>query len=214
MSERAAMASGIVAGAGLALLAPQLLWWLAPVWLPLSLAIPLATLASSDKAGAVFERLGLLRTPEETEPDSLIGRLHDFRALTRSDEAARFRDLALDPILFAAHVARLERAEPQAPSALEAQRIARLTERALRVGPAALTSAERQLLISSATSMRELHREAWRRWPVESWQMSRLDPQLPHVHIGTTQDLFESAERALTLTQSEPEPASTSRQSA
>jgi membrane glycosyltransferase len=198
MSERSAMASGIVAGAVLALLAPQLLWWLAPVWLPLSLAIPLAALASSDRAGAVFERVGLLRTPEETEPDSLIGRLRDFRALTRSDEAARFRDLALDPILLAAHVARLERAELEAPSALEAQRIARLTERALRVGPAALTSAERQLLMSSATSMRELHREAWRRWPVESWQMSRIDPQLPHVHIGTTQDLFASAERALT----------------
>jgi hypothetical protein len=27
--------------------------------------------------------------------------------------------------------------------------------------------------------MRWLHREAWRHWPVESWQLAREQPQLP-----------------------------------
>ena len=181
-SERAAMAFGIVAAGALALFTPRLLVWLAPVWLPLAAAIPLAALASSRRAGQVFARLGLLRTPEETEPDPLITRLHDLRVLTQSDQAARFRDLVLDPILLSSHVARLERA----PSAvLPEERAARLIERALRMGPAALSRAEREQLIGSAECMRTLHRDAWRRWPIESWQLSREQPQLP--------DHFESA---------------------
>jgi membrane glycosyltransferase len=180
VSERVAMASGIVAAAGLALVAPQLLLWLAPVWVPLALAIPLATMASSRGMGRMLGRLGLLRTPEETEPDPLITRLHDLRVLTQTDEAARFRDLVLDPILHTAHLARLARASV-APQPLDVARAARLTERALRVGPAALTAPERDCLMASAESLRTLHREAWRRWPVESWQMSREQPQLPRM---------------------------------
>jgi len=180
VSERVAMASGVVAALGLVLAAPELLLWLAPVWLPLALAIPLATLASSRGAGRLFGALGLLRTPEETEPDALITRLHDLRVLTKSDQAARFRDLVLDPILVAAHVARIERSA-QPATALELARAQRLTERALRVGPAALTRAEREHLMASVESMRTLHREAWRRWPVESWQMSREQPQVPQI---------------------------------
>jgi membrane glycosyltransferase len=178
-SERAAMASGVIAAAGLALAGPQLLLWLAPVWVPLALAIPLAATASSRGMGRMLGRLGLLRTPEETEPDPLITRLHDLRVITQTDEAARFRDLVLDPILHNAHLVRLTRAP--APQPLDVARAVRLTERALRVGPAALTAPERLCLMASAESMRTLHRDAWRRWPVESWQMSREQPQLPRV---------------------------------
>ena len=120
-----------------------------------------------------------------------------MRVLTKSDQAARFRDLVLDPILLSSHVARLERAA-QGTESLAQDRSARLIERALRMGPAALTSAEREHLMGSAECMRTLHRQAWRRWPVESWQLSREQLQLPHHG--------DRSERA--LTQSEPATAS------
>ena len=49
----------------------------------------------------------------------------------------------------------------------------------MRMGPAALSKEERALLSSDAESMRYLHREGWRCWPVESWQLGRDRPQLP-----------------------------------
>ena len=48
----------------------------------------------------------------------------------------------------------------------------RLRERAVRSGPAALSHHERARLAADADSMRWLHREAWRHWPVESWQLA------------------------------------------
>jgi len=200
MSERAATAMGVSAFAVLGVWAPDLLLWLAPVWIPLALSIPLAALASSRRAGLALGFLGLLRTPEEIEPDPLITRLHDFRVLTQSDEAARFRDLVLDPILLAAHQTRLARA-PEQSEQLSVERRARLTERALRVGPAALTRGERQALTASSDGMRTLHAQAWQRWPVESWQMSRAMPQLPQP--GEAYSLVDqSALRTLTQAQS------------
>src|SRR5690606_1303440 len=117
----------------------------------------------------------LFLTPPETSPDELLSRADELRAITGSDEAARFRDLVLDPVLLHAHVARLEgKVPPQDEDALQ-----RARQRALRVGPAALSEAERALLMASPDSMRQLHREAWRHWPVETWQLGRDLAQLP-----------------------------------
>lgn len=52
-------------------------------------------------------------------------------------------------------------------------------ERALRVGPASLTPEEQALVTRDAELMQRLHREAWQRWPVESWSQGRERPQLP-----------------------------------
>jgi membrane glycosyltransferase len=158
--------------------APALLPWLAPVWLPLLLAIPLAQLASSAAVGTWLARRGLLLVPSETEPDELVLRAAELRALTRADGAARFRDLVLDPVLLAAHLQRLERASG---TTADDDSLARLRERALRVGPAGLSADERDVLSAHAPSMRALHRDAWRRWPVESWQLAREQPHLPKI---------------------------------
>lgn len=168
---------GVGLVAGLACFTPHLVLYLAPLWLSWCLAIPLSLLVSSTRAGQFLRRMGLLSVPSETEPDELALRALDLRALTTTDEAARFRDLVLDPVLVNAHVARLE-AGGQASSA-DPQWLARLCERALRVGPAGLTALERRALSQDAESMRLLHREAWRKWPVESWRLSRERPQLP-----------------------------------
>jgi membrane glycosyltransferase len=171
---------GIGAAVWLSLAAPGLLLWVAPIWVPLALSIPIALVVSSDLAGGLFRWLGLLRVPSEVAPDELELRVHDLRSLTTSDDSARFRDLVLDPMLVATQLTRLEqqaKANPNAP----ASRIdlVRLRQRALRMGPAALSSEEREALANDAESLRFLHREAWRSWPVESWQLAREVPQLP-----------------------------------
>lgn len=155
--------------------APELLGWLAPIWGPWSLAIPIAALASSRRAGAVARRLGLMWVPAETAPDLLIGMTQEFRTLTAPDRAAGFRDLVLDPVLLSAHLSLIEGTLPLASP----EQIAELRLRALRTGPAALSERDRELLSSDPGAMRWLHREAWRHWPVESWQVARERPQVP-----------------------------------
>jgi membrane glycosyltransferase len=166
---------GAGSGAYLAYLGPSYALWLAPVWVPLLFAVPIALLASSARAGSMLGKLGLLAVPSETEPDELLLRAADLRSLTVGDGAARFRDLVLDPVLVAAHLARL----PAAAEAEPSEALLRLRQRAIRTGPAALSPAERDTLASDAPTMRWLHREAWRHWPVESWQLAREQPQLP-----------------------------------
>jgi membrane glycosyltransferase len=189
-SQRARRRSGVLAiaaaeapatllGAGLggwlASTSPELLAWLAPLWVPWLLAVPIAMLASSRHAGALAARLQLFAVPCESNPDEIALRANELRALTMGDQAARFRDLVLDPVLLSAHLARnADRPDPAAAALL-----ARLRERALRAGPAGLGVEERDRLAADADSMRWLHCHAWRSWPVESWQLGRDQPQLP-----------------------------------
>jgi len=58
---------------------------LAPMLLPLSLAVPFTVLTGHPRAGRAVARLGLLRTPEESRPP---------RALVRAGEHSGFIDLA------------------------------------------------------------------------------------------------------------------------
>jgi membrane glycosyltransferase len=166
-----------LAGVGSAALlwhaAPELLWWLSPLWVSWVLAIPLVMLASSELAGSAAKKLGLLVTPPESAPDELCTRADELRALTGSDEVARFRDLVRAPVLLHSHLARLGAA------CSEDDAVLRTRQRALRVGPAALSDEERALLMACPESMRALHREAWQHWPVETWQLGRDLRQLP-----------------------------------
>jgi membrane glycosyltransferase len=165
----------------LLLAAPELTLWLAPLWLPSLFAIPLSLLASTEYCGGALRRLGILSVPCETEPDELLLRAEDLRALTMGDACARFRDMVLDPVLNHAHVARLAAGEREGSARPEGEDVARerLIAKALRGGPTALASEEREALMRDAQAMARLHREAWQRWPVESFQLARLDPQLP-----------------------------------
>ena len=164
----------------LALFAPGLLWWLAPIWLPLALSIPLALLVSSVFAGQLLAKMGILTVPSESRPDELLLRANDLQAMTAADEAARFRDMVLDPLLMASQLKKLHASEARENvTNIARAELLRLQKRALRVGPAALSPEERRALAEDPESLRELHRAAWRYWPVESWQLAREVPQLP-----------------------------------
>jgi membrane glycosyltransferase len=48
--------------------APDFFWWLAPIWLGLIAAVPLSVWSSRTDLGLALKRVGLLLTPEETQP--------------------------------------------------------------------------------------------------------------------------------------------------
>jgi membrane glycosyltransferase len=172
---------GLGAAAALAVFAPHLLLWLAPIWAPLALAIPLVLLVSTSTVGELLQRTGVLAVPSEVEPDELLLRANELQALTKADEAARFRDLVLDPLLLTAQLKKLRAAQATHDNVTPIANpdLPRLMKRALRVGPAALSELERTALSQDEACLRTLHREAWRSWPVESWQLARDVPQLP-----------------------------------
>jgi membrane glycosyltransferase len=88
--------------------APELIWWLVPLLAGLVLAVPLTVLTTSRWLSVVSARLGLLWTPEETEPPSLLVRARELEASWRTvpgtSDAALHR-LAGDPALLALHLA-------------------------------------------------------------------------------------------------------------
>jgi membrane glycosyltransferase len=157
-----------------------LLLWFSPIWLPWLLSIPLDLALSSARLGGLSRRLGLLVVPSELEPEPLLTRIDELRVLTRSDASARFRDLVLDPVLVAAHLARLDGKRSSEPP----RKLASLRGRVLRQGPASLSPAEWRVLAEDRESMELLHRQAWRCWPVESWDIGRESQEEPPDTFG------------------------------
>ena len=155
------------------------------------MSIPIVLMVSSTKLGLLARRWGLLCVASETEPEPLLGRVEQLRALTRSDSSARYRDLVLDPVLIEAHLARLEpSARADSPKVLK-----QLRERALHEGPASLSAEEWRTLSEDADSMRRLHREAWQCWSVESWGEARERPLVPSDDETTDTTLGDPPER-------------------
>jgi membrane glycosyltransferase len=171
--------------------------WLAPVWVPWLLAVPIHWAVSSAGLGQLARRAGLLLISSETEPEPLLRRIDELRVLTRGDTSARFRDLVLDPVLLAAHVGNL--AEEPAPASRN--RLELLRTKALQEGPLSLTPADWRLLAADHESMAQLHREAWRHWPVESWDVGGEAPLLP----PETPDAPPSTQGSLTAMRSDRE---------
>lgn len=174
IGEWLTMLLGLATGGLLLLLRPSAALWLAPCWVPLACAGLIAALLSSPRIGSWTRRLGLFATPSDLGRHPVVERAEALTPLTQADESGRFRDLVLDPLLLAAHLDTL----PTQPEAVDPSLID-LRERALRMGPAALTQQERQRLAACQASMGWLHRHAWQRWPVESWDLHRDLPQAP-----------------------------------
>ncbi len=76
-----------------------LFWWMSPVILGLLLTVPLATVTSSGVLGRAARRLGLLVTPEERTPPSIISRSNELTAGANSPEGTYrlWRELLTDP---------------------------------------------------------------------------------------------------------------------
>jgi membrane glycosyltransferase len=115
-----------IAGVALALVAwaisPQMLAWLAPAVIGMALAAPLSKLVSSAAVGRRVQRLGLLRTPEETRVPAITraaeATLPIYReALARTPDLA---DVVGDGELMDRHLALTDRPQPRASGRFDA----------------------------------------------------------------------------------------------
>ena len=91
----------VLAGAALAL-EPATLLWLAPVGVPLLLAVPLAVLTSRAGLGQRVRSLGLLVTPEETRTPTVLREAanHAYRNARSRTINLHWRDAIDNPWLF------------------------------------------------------------------------------------------------------------------
>ena len=146
-------------------------------------SIPIVLLVSSSRLGEWFAQNRHLRDAQRDRiPDDLLLRAGELQRAHQGRRVGAFpRPGAWTRCCWPP---RSRSCETQADKQEHVASIAKLQlehmlKRALRVGPAALTDAERKALSADADMLRTLHREAWRHWPVESWQLARHVPQLP-----------------------------------
>ena len=121
-----------------------LFFWMSPVVVGLALAAPLAAFTAGRGAGRAFARIGLLATPEERVPPTVLVEARTLAPALAPPPMEGIARLLSDPALFAAHIAMLPPArahgEPFDPALLIA--VAKLGELDRAEDAACLTRAE------------------------------------------------------------------------
>ena len=137
------------------------------------LAIPLSVFTSRTSLGSRARSLGLFLTPEETFPPSELDTLRVRMAVLEKAMAAQppnasIAEAVLDPYVNAIHVSLLREKQlnPEYRDALAKLGVGRpevreLGEKLLGLGPEALTTEEKMLILSDAEVVPWLHRQAW-----------------------------------------------------
>jgi membrane glycosyltransferase len=148
-------------------MAPWLLWWLSPVWLPLLVAVPVAAALGSAQVGLRMRRAGLLLIPEERTPSPLLIRKQVLvadgtYALREWDERDGLALAIVDPRLNHLH-SQVQESTQDKPWHADRDLVARVE----RDGVAGLGRGERAALLRDPDAMRRLHRAAWSTWPRE-----------------------------------------------
>lgn len=143
---------------------PVLAPWMAPVLVGLLCSTFLSQLTSHENLGWKLRRLGLWCTPEETAPSAELRELEtgvrtSARLVSARLTGTGFLHAVLDPLANALHCA-LQRERPRQPAATY-RRLQMLEGKVLREGPAALTPAEKNFLLSDLGAMTRLHRAVW-----------------------------------------------------
>jgi membrane glycosyltransferase len=97
-------ALGLLLGASAWAVSPYLALWMLPVVLGAALAIPLAAVTGTRRAGQALRRIGLLRTPEEIFLPPVLARAAELAgAVGEARDAELVTRLLDDPTLLAAH---------------------------------------------------------------------------------------------------------------
>ncbi|MBO0737058.1 MAG: glucans biosynthesis glucosyltransferase MdoH, partial [Alphaproteobacteria bacterium] len=146
---------GLVLAGASYLIAPPLFLWMLPVVLGMTLAIPLASATAKRRLGQLLLRAGLLRTPEEYRPPTVLARAAELRGLLAGEYAAdadNIRRLLEDPVLLEAHrrmVPEEHRARHDPPDAVLLVGLAKLDEEETLDGAlASLTTPEKTAVLA------------------------------------------------------------------
>jgi membrane glycosyltransferase len=104
--HRAHTALGVITLFAAMLISPSLIIWMSPTIFGLIFAIPLSWASGNLSLGLGMRRIGLLRTPEETSPPTVVGRSNALAAelaLTGGDHDDALQAIWGDAALRAAH---------------------------------------------------------------------------------------------------------------
>jgi len=144
---------------------PMFFVWSLPVALPLVLAAPIFVLLSKVSWGEGLMRKRWLQIPEEASGSSLLDDLDTPSKLLTAEQQPAFNEAIVHP-----QTNRLQTRLAHAPRAQRQQsELQLLAQRCLQDGPAALSSAERNLLASDARSLQWLHTQVWQADPQSRW---------------------------------------------
>lgn len=150
---------GLLLAGGLTAFLPSLALWFAPIYLGLIGSIPLVMLLGSPVIGRRLARMGLLVTPDETNPSPVLRRAPQLQQAFRSHPVVAegeclFESLLRDPQFRQLHLKVLEQTGSSVPAA-EQQR--NNLQKALQNGAAQVVSDEdRFALLSDAETLRSL----------------------------------------------------------
>lgn len=139
-------------------LKPMFFYWSLPVALPLLFAAPVSVWLSRFSIGRRWRYEGLLQTPEENDPPTVVTELAANSVILAPNGLSAFETAVLHPQKYRLHVAL---AHQRRSTPTREQRRHELIERCLAAGPQALTSAEKGWLIDDAQGFSELHRRVW-----------------------------------------------------
>jgi membrane glycosyltransferase len=147
------------------LISPGFFLWLSPVAAGLVLSIPLSVLTSRISLGNLADRLGLMKTPAETNPPLEVAELARGLASPRPGpplpvplEKGFVRAVVLPKVL-SLHLAvssRRRKSSPKKEAWLEA-----LRKKALDQGPDSLSVREKKALLNDRSGLTSLHWAVW-----------------------------------------------------
>ena len=135
---------------------PAYVWWIAPVAGALIVAIPLSVYTSRPSLAQRWRRAGLFMIPEETDPPPEI--LATQHYVAQAATQSTWIDAVLDPIRNEMMAALTPARAAQPPTIRERRR--KLVERALAVGPNALTAREKNIILANRAALKLLHLHA------------------------------------------------------
>lgn len=151
---------------------PSFFVWLLPILVPLALSIPLSVFTSRASLGKIAKDAGLFVIPEERIiPDELVELRAELKEGSESRYASRFSALRLasndgfmravaEPWLNALHISLNSRLRSRSGEGRDTLEKKLLLEKALS-RPDTLTKPEKMLLLSSPSSLEELHARVW-----------------------------------------------------
>jgi len=144
----------------------EFFWWVCPIFGPLLLAIPLSVVTSLPGLGRWLKTLGLLLIPEEVDPPRELAELnafHERNALAlRPLGIPREYGVALavvDPKACGRRLGLIGR--PSRAARQDAKARQELVDKAVDLGPAGLTRAEKTALLDSPAALVAVHRAVW-----------------------------------------------------
>ena len=140
---------------------PEMLFWLAPVWVGLMFSIPLSLILSSVALGRLFAAHGILVTPEETNVPAILQRQRELLAAADSpiDTAGLFERFVVDPALLALHCSILH--SGRGIVAVPERRLRWAISRWISSGADGIPKDLRRQLLSDPKALRAMHVSAW-----------------------------------------------------